>query len=69
MGKLCEPDSLTMSLTCFEPLVSSSDSTMASKVKDATRKKKSLTPSPGTSEGEEREYGGSGGRRWGVCTG
>lgn len=39
-------DSLMMSLTCLEPLFSSSDRTLASKVREATRKKKSLTPSP-----------------------
>lgn len=41
-------DSLMMSPTSREPLFSSSDNTLASKVSDATRKKKSLTPSPGS---------------------
>lgn len=36
-----------MSPTCLDPLLSSSDKTLASKVKEATRKKKSFTPSPG----------------------
>lgn len=39
-------DSLMTSLTSREPPFSSSDSTLASKVREATRKKKSLTPSP-----------------------
>lgn len=44
-----ETDSLMMSPTCLEPLFSSSDKTLASKVREATRKKKSRTPSPGKS--------------------
>lgn len=43
-----EADSLMMSPTCLEPLFSSSDKTLASKVREATRKKNSRTPSPGT---------------------
>lgn len=43
-----QSNSRMMSLTSREPLFSNSDSTLASKVRDATRKKKSLTPSPGS---------------------
>lgn len=48
-----------MSAACREPLFSSSDRTMASKVRDATRKNKSLMPSPGTLM-RQRE------RSWGI---